>query len=90
MSELNNDVSMESLQAELARLKAENAALTAVQSRGLSCKISEKGGMSVYGLGRFPVTLYKDQWLKFFSSYDSIKAFFTANVSRMSDKPAKD
>jgi len=52
----------EALQAELERLKKENAALKAQSSRGVSLKVSEKGGVSVYGLGRFPVTLYKEQW----------------------------
>jgi len=50
--------------AELERLRAENAALKKTSSRGLSLKVSEKGALSVYGMGRFPVTLYKEQWLK--------------------------
>src|SRR5437660_1167306 len=52
------------LHAEVERLKAENAALKAQATRGVSIKVSEKGGVSVYGLGRFPVTLYKEQWTK--------------------------
>ena len=53
----------EAMQAELERLRAENEALKKPRSRGaLSLKVSEKGGVSVYGLGRFPVTLYKEQW----------------------------
>lgn len=53
--------------AELAALKAENAALKqakadAALNRKLTCKVSAKGAVSVYGLGRFPVTLYKEQW----------------------------
>ena len=50
------------LQAELEKLRAENAALKRSTSRGLSLKVSAKGALSVYGLGRFPVTLYKEQW----------------------------
>jgi len=48
--------------AELERLRAENAQLKRTANRGVSLKVSEKGGLSVYGLGRFPVTLYKEQW----------------------------
>ena len=50
------------LQAELEKLRAENAALKRSTSGGLSLKVSAKGALSVYGLGRFPVTLYKEQW----------------------------
>ena len=50
----------EDLQSELARLKAENERLKGERGRGVSLKVSEKGGVSVYGLGRFPVTLYKE------------------------------
>jgi hypothetical protein len=52
------------MQAELARLRAENEALKKTGAKGLSLRVSEKGGLSVYGLGRFPVTLYKEQWTK--------------------------
>ena len=57
-------MSDEALKAELERLKAENEALKNRGARAVSLKVSEKGGVSVYGLGRFPVTLYKEQWLK--------------------------
>ena len=58
-----------SLEAQLAALKAENAALKAAKSapRALSMKVSEKGCLSVYGLGRWPVTLYRGQWEKLIS-----------------------
>ena len=51
------------VQSELERLRAENAALkvSSVRRGAVSLKVSEKGGVSVYGLGRFPVTLYKEQ-----------------------------
>ena len=55
-------MSDEDLKAELARLKAENEQLKSQRGRSVSLKVSEKGGVSVYGLGRFPVTLYKEQW----------------------------
>jgi len=63
------------LQVELERLKAENETLKARGSKGVSMKISEKGGVSVYGLGRFPVTLYQEQWLKLLDLADDIQAF---------------
>lgn len=63
------------LRAELERLKAENEALKARRSGTTSMKVSEKGGLSVYGLGRFPVTLYQEQWLKLLDLGDQIRAF---------------
>ena len=74
------------VQAELERLKAENAALKAQQTRGISIKVSEKGGVSVYGLGRFPVTLYKEQWAKLLDMSDEIRAFIKENDSRLKAK----
>jgi hypothetical protein len=65
----------EDLRAELERLKAENERLKTQRSRSVSLKVSEKGGVSVYGLGRFPVTLYKEQWAKLLAMSDEIKAF---------------
>ena len=57
-------MSDEDLKAELERLRNENAALKKGASTGIRMKISEKGAISIYGMGRFPVTLYKEQWLK--------------------------
>lgn len=76
------------LQAELERLRAENAALkTSKPERGtLSMKVSEKGALSIYGMGRFPVTLYKEQWLKLLGIADEIKKFIDANDSRLKTK----
>src|SRR5262245_66234329 len=64
----------DALQAEVERLRAENAALKARTTRGVSIKVSEKGGVSVYGLGRFPVTLYKEQWIKLLDMADELRA----------------
>ena len=50
------------MQAELERLRAENAQLKTKDKGGISLKVSEKGAVSLYGMGRFPVTLYKEQW----------------------------
>ncbi len=74
------------LKAELEKLKAENEALKARGSRSVSLKVSEKGGVSVYGLGRFPVTLYKEQWEKLLGMTDEIKAFITENASKLKTK----
>lgn len=76
------------LQAELARLKQENEALKqdAKKQKDLSLKISEKGGLSLYGLGRFPVTLYKSQWLKLIGFVDTIKAFIDTAGPELKDR----
>lgn len=78
----------EDLKAELDRLRAENEALKKTSSRGLSLRISEKGGLSVYGLGRFPVTLYKEQWLKLLDLEGDIRAFISANEAGLKTKEA--
>jgi hypothetical protein len=81
-------VSEDDLQAELERLRAENEALKKKSSagRGLAMKVSEKGALSVYGMGRFPVTLYKEQWLKLLAMGDEIKAFIEANQDALKSK----
>lgn len=82
-------MSDQDLKAELERLRAENDALKKTNARGLSMKISEKGGLSVYGLGRFPVTLYKEQWLKLLGMAEDIKSFIAANESALKTKEPK-
>ena len=79
-------MSEDDIKAELARLKEENERLKARQSRAVSLKVSEKGGLSVYGLGRFPVTLYKEQWTKLLDMADDIRAFLKENDSRLKSK----
>ena len=71
---------------ELARLRAENERLKRTQSRGMTLKVSEKGGVSVYGLGRFPVTLYKEQWTKLLDMADEIRAFIRDNDASLKAK----
>ena len=71
------------LRAELERLKAENEALKARRSGTTSMKVSEKGGLSVYGLGRFPVTLYQEQWLKLLDLGDQIRAFIREHQTEL-------
>ena len=72
--------------AELERLRAENARLKSTVSRGVSLKVSEKGGVSVYGLGRFPVTLYKEQWAKLLDMAEEIRAFIRDNEPKLKAK----
>jgi hypothetical protein len=78
----------EDMKAELERLRAENESLkNKKNNRGtLSMKVSEKGALSVYGMGRFPVTLYKEQWLKLLSISDEIKKFIEENDSALKTK----
>ena len=75
----------EDLKAELEKLRAENESLKQ-RGRGGSIKVSEKGAVSVYGLGRFPVTLYKEQWEKLLAMGDEIRTFITQNESQLKKK----
>jgi hypothetical protein len=77
----------EDVKAELERLREENERLKNRQKRGVSLKVSEKGGVSVYGLGRFPVTLYKEQWARLLDVADDIRAFIKENDSKLKAKP---
>jgi hypothetical protein len=75
------------LQEEIARLKAENENLKKGPSRGqLSLKVSEKGALSVYGMGRFPVTLYREQWEKLLGMADQIREFIRDNDHMLKKK----
>jgi hypothetical protein len=74
------------VQAELARLRAENEALKKPSRGTLSMKVSEKGALSVYGMGRFPVTLYKEQWIRLLAVADDIKTFIEANNESLKTK----
>jgi len=74
------------VQAELERLRAENAALKARSSKAASLRVSEKGAVSVYGLGRFPVTLYKEQWTKLLDMADEIRAFIREHEGELKAK----
>ena len=76
----------EDFKAELDRLRSENEALKKTSAKGLTLKVSEKGGVSVYGLGRFPVTLYKEQWAKLLDMSEEIRAFIKANESKLKAK----
>jgi hypothetical protein len=77
----------EELQAEIARLRAENEALKKPAARGqMSLKVSEKGALSVYGLGRFPVTLYREQWEKLLGMSEQIRQFIKDNDHQLKKK----
>jgi len=73
-------------EAELERLRRENAALKKGASDGIRMKVSEKGAVSVYGMGRFPVTLYKEQCLKLLNMSEEIRAFIAQNEARLKAK----
>jgi hypothetical protein len=76
----------EDLKAEIERLRAENEALKKPVRGQMSLKVSEKGGLSVYGLGRFPVTLYREQWEKLLGMADQIRDFIRENDHALKKK----
>ena len=76
----------DALRAELERLRAESEALKGRATKGMTLKVSEKGGVSVYGLGRFPVTLYKEQWEKLLAMEDDIRTFITEHEAELKTK----
>ena len=79
-------MSDEDLKAELERLRGENAALKKGASSGFRMKVSEKGAVSIYGMGRFPITLYKEQWLRLLDISDEIRAFIATNEAQLKAK----
>lgn len=74
------------LLAQIKRLEAENAALKAKGTSRLTFKVAEKGGLSVYGLGRFPVTLFREQWERLLAVADQIKAFIKEHDAELKRK----
>lgn len=76
------------LQEQIATLKAENEALKAKKTTGSgpSCKVTDKGGVSFYGVGRFPVTLYKSQWIKLLQHTELIAQFIAENDAKLAVK----
>ena len=76
----------EELKAEIERLRAENEALKRPARGQMSLKVSEKGALSVYGLGRFPVTLYREQWEKLLGMAPEIREFIQNNDAQLKKK----
>ncbi|MFH2010636.1 MAG: hypothetical protein ABI333_28805 [bacterium] len=79
----------ETLRKELEETKKKLEALQSRGAKGITFKVSEKGGLSVYGLGRFPVTLYKEQWLKLLALHDDIHAFIKEHSDQLKTKADK-
>ena len=79
-------MSDEDMKAELERLKAENETLKKRSAQSIRLAVGKKGGASLYGLGHFPVTLYKEQWLKLLDSSDLIKGFLQENDAALKSK----
>lgn len=80
------NLTVEQLMVELEAMKQENNKLKSVKTGSLSFRVSAKGAVSVYGLGRFPITLYATQWTKLFTVVDSLKAFINDNQSKLATK----
>jgi hypothetical protein len=78
--------SEEDLKAEIERLRAENQSLKKPARGQMSLKVSEKGALSVYGLGRFPVTLYREQWERLLGMADDIRTFIQENDGALKKK----
>jgi hypothetical protein len=76
----------EDLKAELERLRTENAALKKSALTGSQIRVSPKGGLSVYGMGKYPVTLYKEQWLRLLNMSDEIRTFISENEAKLKTK----
>ena len=79
-------MSDDEMRAELERLRKENESLKKGAERGVSMKVSEKGALSVYGLGRFPVTLYREQWEKLLGMTEDIRTFIQDNDAALKRK----
>ena len=79
-----SEPSKEELMARIADLEKR---LGSKQSGKLEFKVGDKGGVSVYGLGRFPVTLYYEQWIKLLDAKEDLMAFLEANKSRLKLRP---
>ena len=78
------------LLAMISKLQAEKAALLAQANKPktLTMKVSPKGALSIYGLGRFPITLYSTQWERLLSASEEIKAFLATNAGLLATKPS--
>ena len=78
--------SEQELKSDIERLRAENEALKKPARGHMYLKVSEKGAISVYGLGRFPITLYRSQWDQLVAAIPDLQAFMTINAALLSTK----
>ena len=76
-------MSDEELQKEIERLKAENEALKSKSGRELRLQVSAKGGVSLYGIRRFPITFYKEEWDQVLGMSDEIKSFLAEHAGEL-------
>ena len=83
-------MSEDQLRDEIERLRAENEHLKGQRGSRATLKVSDKGGVSVYGLGRFPVTLYKEQWGKLLDMADDIRAFIKEHEAELKTREKSD
>src|SRR3989442_1301536 len=83
-------MSEDQLRAEIERLRAENQSLKSQRVSRATLKVSDKGGVSVYGLGRFPVTLYKEQWGKLLDMADDIRVFIKEHDAELKSREKSD
>ena len=81
-------MTLEQMAAQIAELQATNAALVAKSTarQHFTCKVSVKGALSVYGLGRFPVTLYRGQWERLIAESGKVTEFIKANEAALKVK----
>ena len=79
-------MSEEDLRAELEKLKKENADLKKTKTKDITFKVSQKGAVSVYGMGRFPVTLYKEQWNRLLAKKEELLDFIKENDADLTTK----
>ena len=79
-------MTQENLEEELTRLRTENEMLKKGRTGQLWMKVSEKGALSLYGLGRFPVTLYKEQWERVLNFAGDLREFIEANQDQLKTK----
>ncbi len=84
-----SEMTKEQMRAEIAKLQAEISKAAQAERTSFSLKVSEKGAVSAYGMGRFPVTLYAGQWETLLANAEQIKAFIQANKAKLATKPAK-
>jgi hypothetical protein len=76
----------EDLQQELERLRAENEELKTKEKRSIRLQVSQKGGVSLYGIRRFPITFYQDEWDRILGMADEIRAFLQEHAGELKQK----